>query len=53
VPGYAAVIADPGGTVASRYGLQQGGRVAIRPDGYIGLIAPLDDCLHYFSHLAR
>ena len=54
VPGYDAVIADPGGSLASRYGLQRGGRVAIRPDGYIGLIAsPDDDCADYFSRLAR
>jgi hypothetical protein len=54
VPGYDAVIADPAGSVAGRYGLKQGGRVAIRPDGYVGLIASLDDdCLDYFARLAR
>ena len=50
----AKVIADPGGRLASRYGLQRGGRVVIRPDGYIGLIASLEeDCADYFSRLAR
>jgi hypothetical protein len=54
VPGHDAVIADPAGSVASRYGLQRGGRVAIRPDGYIGLITSLDDdCRDYFARLAR
>jgi hypothetical protein len=33
-------------------GLREGGRVVIRPDGYIGLIAGLgDDATGYFSKL--
>jgi hypothetical protein len=37
LPGYDAVVADPEGVVARRYGLPRGGgRVAIRPDGYLG-----------------
>jgi len=54
VPGYDAVITDPTGSTATRYGLQRSGRVAIRPDGYIGLMAGLDDsCADYFAQLAR
>jgi len=54
VPGYDEVIADPLAGAAVRYGLPHGGRVAIRPDGYIGLIADLDDdCRGYFARLAR
>jgi 2-polyprenyl-6-methoxyphenol hydroxylase-like FAD-dependent oxidoreductase len=43
VAGYDAVIADPEGVVAQRFGLRNGGRVVIRPDGYIGAVAALDD----------
>ncbi|MCV7409741.1 hypothetical protein AWC05_24255 [Mycobacterium florentinum] len=43
VAGYDAVIADTNGLVARRLGLAGGGRVVIRPDGYIGAIAALDD----------
>jgi len=43
VAGYDTVIADPDGVVAQRFGLKNGGRVVIRPDGYIGAIAALDD----------
>ena len=54
VPGYDAVIADPLARAAVRYELPYGGRVAIRPDGYIGLIEGLDDdCRGYFARLAR
>jgi hypothetical protein len=54
IPGYDAVIEDPLAVVAIRYGLPRGGRVAIRPDGYIGLVAGLDDdCRDYFARLAR
>jgi hypothetical protein len=31
-----AVIADPDGALADRLGLNNGGRVVVRPDGYIG-----------------
>jgi 2-polyprenyl-6-methoxyphenol hydroxylase-like FAD-dependent oxidoreductase len=43
VAGYDAVIADPNGVVAQRFGLKNGGRVVIRPDGYIGAVASLGD----------
>jgi 2-polyprenyl-6-methoxyphenol hydroxylase-like FAD-dependent oxidoreductase len=43
VAGYDTVIADPKGLVAHRFGLKNGGRVVIRPDGYIGAVASLDD----------
>jgi hypothetical protein len=43
VAGYDSVIADPKGVVAQRLGLTNGGRVVIRPDGYIGAMAALDD----------
>lgn len=41
--GYDTLIADPQGVVAQRFGLKNGGRVVIRPDGYIGAVAALDD----------
>jgi 2-polyprenyl-6-methoxyphenol hydroxylase-like FAD-dependent oxidoreductase len=54
VPGYDAVIADPADTLAARYGLPRGGRVAVRPDGYVGLVGGLDDDgREYFAALAR
>ncbi|WP_165612681.1 hypothetical protein [Mycobacterium kubicae] len=31
-----------GGTLARRLGLRRGGRLVIRPDGYLGAIAALD-----------
>jgi 2-polyprenyl-6-methoxyphenol hydroxylase-like FAD-dependent oxidoreductase len=37
------VIDDPNGLVAQRFGLSRGGRVAIRPDSYIGAVAALED----------
>jgi 2-polyprenyl-6-methoxyphenol hydroxylase-like FAD-dependent oxidoreductase len=52
VPGYDAVVADPGRAVATRYGLEHGGRVVIRPDGYVGQVAHLDaDVNAYFARL--
>jgi 2-polyprenyl-6-methoxyphenol hydroxylase-like FAD-dependent oxidoreductase len=56
VSGYDTVIADPAGVVAHRYGLDHGGRVVIRPDGYIGAITNLDDhtgVADYFSLILR
>jgi 2-polyprenyl-6-methoxyphenol hydroxylase-like FAD-dependent oxidoreductase len=53
VPGYDLVVADPGGVVAKRYGLPEGGRVVIRPDGYVGLVTGLDgDVATYFALLS-
>lgn len=54
VPGYDAVIADPAGGAAAAFGLRHGGRVVVRPDGYIGLIASLDDdAAGYFARLTH
>ena len=43
VAGYDVVIADPKGVVSQRFGLKNGGRLVVRPDGYIGAVATLDD----------
>ena len=53
VAGYSAVVADPKGVVAQRLGLKNGGRVAIRPDGYIGAIAALDDTTTIAAYFAK
>jgi hypothetical protein len=53
VAGYSAVVADPKGVVAQRLGLKSGGRVAIRPDGYIGAIAALDDTTTIADYFAK
>jgi 2-polyprenyl-6-methoxyphenol hydroxylase-like FAD-dependent oxidoreductase len=53
VAGYDAVVADPKGVVAQRLGLKDGGRVAIRPDGYIGAIAALDDTTTIADYFAK
>jgi len=54
--GYDAVITDPDGLVAKRYGLRDGGRVVVRPDGYIGAVTELGDAkgiADYFAQIAR
>jgi 2-polyprenyl-6-methoxyphenol hydroxylase-like FAD-dependent oxidoreductase len=53
IEGYDTVIADPKGVVAQRLGLKSGGRVAIRPDGYIGAIAALDDTTTIADYFAK
>lgn len=53
VAGYDAVIADPQGVVAQRLGLRHGGRVVIRPDGYIGAVASLDDTTTVADYFAK
>jgi hypothetical protein len=53
VVGYDTVIADPNGLVAQRFGLKNGGRVVIRPDGYIGAIASLDDTTTVADYFAK
>jgi 2-polyprenyl-6-methoxyphenol hydroxylase-like FAD-dependent oxidoreductase len=56
VGGYDSVIADPDGLVAKRYGLRDGGRVVVRPDGYIGAVTALDDSTgvaDYFALIGR
>ena len=55
VAGYDVVIADPQRVLARRLGLLNGGRVVVRPDTYIGAVAPLDDpqtVADYFAMLA-
>jgi hypothetical protein len=50
------VITDPGGLFAQRLGLEDGGRVVVRPDGYLGAITALDDSTgvaDYFALIAR
>ena len=41
-PPFEAMLVPPGGAVAERYGLVDGATVAIRPDGYVGLVASKD-----------
>jgi len=53
VAGYDAVIADPNGAVARRFGLKTGGRVVIRPDGYIGAVASLNDTTTVAAYYAK
>jgi 2-polyprenyl-6-methoxyphenol hydroxylase-like FAD-dependent oxidoreductase len=53
VAGYDAVVADPKGVVAQRLGLKNGGRLVIRPDGYIGAIATLDDTTTIADYFAK
>jgi F420-dependent methylenetetrahydromethanopterin dehydrogenase len=53
VAGYDAVIADPDGVVAQRLGLGRGGRVVIRPDGYIGAVASLTDTTTVADYFAK
>lgn len=56
VTGYDIVIADAGQTLAHRLGLPNGGWVVVRPDGYIGAVAALDDSVtidEYFATIAR
>ena len=56
VAGYDGVVADPKGLLAERLGLGNGGRVVVRPDGYLGAITALDDSTgvaDYFAQIAR
>jgi 2-polyprenyl-6-methoxyphenol hydroxylase-like FAD-dependent oxidoreductase len=41
--GYDTVVQDPDGHVAARYGLPHGGRIMVRPDGYVAASARLDE----------
>lgn len=55
VAGYDTVIADPSGLVADRLGLAGGGRIVVRPDGYLGAVTTLDDprpITDYFATIA-
>jgi 2-polyprenyl-6-methoxyphenol hydroxylase-like FAD-dependent oxidoreductase len=47
------LIADPKGVVTQRLGLKNGGRVMIRPDGYIGAVAALDDTKTIADYFAK
>lgn len=54
-PSYDAVVSDPGNLVAHRLGLHDGGRIVVRPDGYLGVVTALDDSAtvaEYFTVLA-
>ena len=53
VAGYDAVVADTKGVVAQQFGLRNGGRVVIRPDGYIGAVASLDDTKTVADYFAK
>jgi 2-polyprenyl-6-methoxyphenol hydroxylase-like FAD-dependent oxidoreductase len=53
VAGYDAVIADPEGLVAQRFGLKDGGRLVIRPDGYTGAVAALHDTTTVADYFAK
>jgi 2-polyprenyl-6-methoxyphenol hydroxylase-like FAD-dependent oxidoreductase len=53
VAGYDTVIADPNGVVAYRFGLKHGGRVVIRPDGYIGAVTSLEDATTVAGYFAK
>jgi hypothetical protein len=44
-----AVVADPEGRFAKRYGLRSGWACAIRPDGYVGYRGPASGLSAYFS----
>ncbi|MGF1425804.1 FAD-dependent monooxygenase [Kitasatospora sp. LaBMicrA B282] len=50
--GYDAVIQDPDGRTAARYGLPNGGRIMVRPDGYVAAIAPLDEDAPLYTYQA-
>ena len=47
------VIADPDGVLADRLGLNNGGRLIVRPDGYVGAISILDDTNAIADYFAR
>lgn len=53
--GYDGVFPDPDGLAAARYGLPNGGRIMVRPDGYVAAIAPLHDDapLHRYQTLLQ
>jgi 2-polyprenyl-6-methoxyphenol hydroxylase-like FAD-dependent oxidoreductase len=53
VAGYDVVIADPKGIAAQRLGLKNGGRLVIRPDGYIGAVASLQDMTAVADYFAK
>ena len=53
--GYDVVVVDPDKLIAKRYGLGNGGRVVVRPDGYIGAVIRPDEyngVADYFAQIA-
>ncbi|AQA01828.1 hypothetical protein BVC93_04540 [Mycobacterium sp. MS1601] len=52
VAGYDLVIADQQQLAARRLGLPEGGVVVVRPDGYIGAVAALEDRLAVTAYFA-
>jgi hypothetical protein len=53
VAGYDAVIADPNSVVGQRFGFRSGGRVVLRPDGYVGAVTSLDDTTTVADYFAK
>ena len=53
VAGYDTSSRTRTGLVAQRFGLKNGGRVVIRPDGYIGAVAALDDTTTVADYFAK
>jgi 2-polyprenyl-6-methoxyphenol hydroxylase-like FAD-dependent oxidoreductase len=53
VAGYDSVVADSEGLAAQRFGLKNGGRIVVRPDGYIGAVAALDDSTTVADYFAK
>ena len=53
VAGYDTVIADPQGAFAEPSRLTKGGRMVVRPDGYIGAVTTLDDTTAIADYFAR
>ncbi|MCW2520495.1 MAG: hypothetical protein JWR46_3114 [Mycobacterium sp.] len=56
VDGYDVIVVDPNELISKRYGLRNGDRVVVRPDGYIGAVIGADDhngVAGYFAQLAQ
>lgn len=56
VNGYDCIITDPSQIAAQRLGLPRGGRIVVRPDGYIGALVELakpDAIDDYFATITR
>jgi 2-polyprenyl-6-methoxyphenol hydroxylase-like FAD-dependent oxidoreductase len=53
VAGYDSVVADSEGLAAQRFGLKNGGRIVVRPDGYIGAVAALDEGTTVADYFAK
>jgi len=47
------VLVDPGGVVATRYGIGHDGAALIRPDGYLGYLSDRTDPVAVARHLAE